>query len=172
MKIIHNKKLGIISIITITFICCYLLNPYQIQSYIFGKDRITIHLKVILNGEEISLDTLSANCTFENRNCTVNSKTGTYTTKGGKHGQYSFNIIIPLERLSYKSDVILNLNYINANSWYVSESNCIVYLHTNENGNISADKAIISVKHNEKTSQNYIQNIEFVNSCLEINWGI
>lgn len=46
----------------------------------------------------------------------VTYNNGVFKTEGGKYGLYSFSLAIPSENLeSYSEDLILKLDYINAN---------------------------------------------------------
>lgn len=173
IKVINkNVVIVICSILVIGIIYCFIIKVPQIQGCIFLGKRINIDLTVMLDGEKISLDNLNSNCISEKQSCSVSSKNRIYKTRGGEYGQYSFSLTIPSERLGQnKSDITLNLNYLNTNSWYISESKCDIYLYTNKNTSIIAENAIIDVKYNDDTSQNYNQNIDLKNNSLNINWG-
>ncbi|GKX31871.1 hypothetical protein SH1V18_43510 [Vallitalea longa] len=174
MKLLNKKFLITISSLAIIIIICFLvINSPRIQGHLYSKERITINLTVMLDGEKISLDNLNADCFHESEKCSVVSENGTYNTKGGSYGSYTFKIIIPSDRLSqYKDNITINLDYINSNNWYISKSNCIVYFNTNENGDIVGDKATIDIKYNDNTTQNYNKNIELEDNNLEIYWGL
>lgn len=172
---IFNKKfiLTVVSLIIIIFICFLIIDSPRIQGHIYSKDRITINLTVMLDGKKISLYGLNADCFHESEKCSVVSENGTYKTRGGNYGSYAFRIIIPSDRLDqYEDNITFNLDFHNTNNWYISNSNCTVYLSTNENGDIVGDKATIDINYNDNTSKKYNENIELQDDSLEISWGL
>jgi len=141
------------------------------QRYFFKGNRITVNLKVFVDDKELSLDQLFVTCTFENKDCDVTSDSGTFHTAGGNYGLYKFTVTIPKERLDeYGDDILLNLNYLNANNWYISNSDCVIYLKTDNN--MLTGKTEVTVKYNDNTSQNYIKDVKSLDNSVNINWGI
>ena len=141
------------------------------QRYFFKGNRITVNLKVFVDDKELSLDQLVVTCNFEKKACDVTSDNKTFHTAGGKYGLYEFTVTIPKERLDeYGKDILLNLNYLNANNWYISNSDCVIYLKTDNN--MLTGKTEVTVKYNDNTSQNYIKDVKSLDNSVNINWGI
>ncbi|SEW26783.1 hypothetical protein [[Clostridium] fimetarium] len=141
------------------------------QKYFFKGNRITVDLKVFVDDKELSLDQLVATCTFEKKDCDITSDNGTFHTAGGNYGLYKFTVTIPKERLDeYGKDILLKLNYLNANNWYISNSDCVIYLKTDNN--TLTGKTEVTVKYNDNTSQNYIKDVKSLDNSIDINWGL
>jgi len=171
-----TAKRKIILIILFVFIIigigfCIMIQTPIGQRYFFKGNRITVNLKVFVDDKELSLDQLFATCTFENKDCDVTSDSGTFHTAGGNYGLYKFTVTIPKERLDeYGDDILLNLNYLNANNWYISNSDCVIYLKTDNN--TLTGKTEVTVKYNDNTSQNYINDVKSLDNSVDINWGL
>jgi len=141
------------------------------QKYFFKGNRITVNLKIFVDDKEISLDNLLATCTFEKKGCDVSSQSGTFKTAGGDYGLYKFTITIPKEQLNeYGNDILLNLNYLNSNNWYISNSDCVIHLKTDNN--IISGESEVTVQYNDNTSQDYKKDIKSINDSIDINWGL
>lgn len=171
---IKYKVILIVSIIVIftLVIIIYSIGIPRIKGHLYRGDHITINLTVNLDGSAISLNNLNATCIYDNKaENTVNSLDGTYKTKGGRYGNYSFEIIIPKDRLiGYDNDMIIKLDYLNTNNWFISKSDCTIDLYTSEN-DISG-RSFVRVKHNDGTSNEYNKDIELNNNAININWGL
>ncbi|SEW22620.1 hypothetical protein [[Clostridium] fimetarium] len=171
-----NSKHKILVIVLLLFLILgiafyFIIKMPRVQSYFFNGNRTTINVKIFIDDKELSLDNLIASCIFEKKDCEVNSKNGTFTTAGGNYGMYKFTITIPQERLNeYGKDILLNLNYLNANDWYISNSDCVIYLKTDND--ILSGKTEVNVKYNDHTSQNYKNDIKSLENVININWGI
>ena len=172
-----NAKYKIIAIILLIFLIFgiafyFIIKTPRVQSYFYKGNCITINLKIFVNDKEISLDNLIAKDSFENKDCQVTSKNGTFTMAGGKYGLYKVTLTIPKERLDeYGSDILLNLNYLNANDWYISNSDCVISLKTDSN-NVLSGKTEVNVKYNDNTSQNHKKGIESLDDLINVNWGL
>ena len=141
------------------------------QRYFFKGNRITVNLKVFVDDKELSLDQLFVTCTFENKDCDVTSDSGTFHTASGNYGLYKFTVTIPKERLDeYGDDILLNLNYLNANNWYISNSDCVISIKTDNN--TLSGKAGVTVKYNNNAPKSYINDIKSIDNSIDINCGI
>lgn len=61
---------------------------------------------------------------------------------------------------------------MNANSWYISNSNCVVYLNTDIGHNALSGSAEVNVQYNGDASQEYKNDIKSIDQVIEINWGL
>ena len=168
------KAILIVSIIVFLAlaITIYCLGIPRIKGHLYGGDHITIDLSVNLDGSAISLNNLKATCIYDNKvDNSVSSTDGTYKTKGGKYGSYSFEVIIPKDRLNgFDNDMLIKLDYLNANKWYISESNCVIDLYRSENDvNVSS---YVIVRYNDGTSNEYNKDTVLNNDSININWGL
>lgn len=150
----------------------FTINHPRIKGHFYTGNRITINLKVISNGNEVLLNDLAVTGVYNDKNIDVISENGVYKTSGGNHGEYKIQLIIPKERINgCENDITLQLNYINANNWYISNSDCIVELDFDENGLISAEYSVY-VSYNDNSSSEYKKNIKSKNNIISINWGL
>ena len=141
------------------------------QRYLFKGDRITVNLKVFVDDKEVSLNDLIATCKYEKNNCDVTSQNGTYKSAGGDYGLYKFSVTIPKERFNeYGNDILLNFNFLNANNWYISNSDCVISIKTDNN--ILSGKAGVTVKYNNNAPKSYINDIKSIDNSIDINCGI
>ncbi len=167
-----NKIMIIILVIMLIGVAYFIIKNPRVQSYFYSGDRITLKLKVNLNGKEVSLENIDASCFYNNEKCEVASENGVYKTPGGKHGLYQFQLYLSQERLNgFNKDISFNFNYINANEWYISNSECEVELFSNEEGGLSGH-AIAKVEYNDKSSENYRTEIELNENIINVNWGL
>ena len=168
------KVILIVSIIVliILVVIIYSIGIPRIKGHLYGGDHITINLTVKLDGAPISLEGLNATCIYDNKtDNTVNSLDGTYKTQGGKYGSYSFEVTIPKDRLNdFDNDMIIKLNFLNANNWYISQSNCAIDLYASKN--IISGSSNVIVKYSDGTSNEYNQEVELNNNAININWGL
>lgn len=176
MKLKFAKKTILVTLfgllLILSGVICFIINNPRIRGHFYTGDRITINLKVISNGHEIALNDLVVTGVYNDKNLDVTSENGVYKTSGGNHGEYNFQLIIPKERINeYENDITLQLNYINANNWYISNSDCIVELDLNENGLISAEYSVY-VLYNDNSSSEYKRNVEPNNNIINIYWGL
>lgn len=149
---------------------------YKFRPVINGKfysgNRITVSLSIFLDDRELSLDNRNASCTYENETCSLKMENGTLQTKGGHYGEYCFKIIIPAGQLGeHANNLILNLNYLNANDWYISKSDCIIRLYTKEDNTISGN-AVINTKYNDNSSKVNKYDINESVGEISLNWGL
>lgn len=169
-----SMRIGfLIFFVLLLIIVIFIIKIPRLVGNLFNGNHITINLVVSLDEKEISLDNLKANCIYERKdNCIVKSDNGSYKTIGGEYGLYEFEIVIPSERLEgYTKDIILNLNYLNTNNWYISDSDCKVVLTTDENDVISSTFTV-KTKYNDKTSKEYKDNAEVIDNIIDINFGL
>lgn len=172
MKTKH-KLILIISIILIIAgsLIYYKFGPV-IKGKIYNGNRITLDLRIFLDDKELNPEHVSAVCTFENEIYNLESENGKFQTKGGNYGEYRFKIVIPVKQnIELKNDLILNLNFLNANDWYISESDCSIHLYTNQNNTFSGN-AVIETKYNDKSSKTNKYDINEAAGEINLNWGL
>ncbi len=170
---IKQKGIMIIPIISIFVIIIIIINNLPIiQDKLYTGDRIKINLAVNYNGQKISLDNINATCIYqEKNNYIVKSNNGNYSTKGGDYGKYVFRLIIPKKCIDgYENDITIDLNYINTNNWYISNSDCTVNLIYNNN--ILSGDFTVNTKYNHGTFEEHQSKIELIDNVININWGM
>lgn len=171
MKTKH-KILMIISFIFIIGISLiYFKFGPMIKGKLYNGNRITLNVSIYVNDKELELQNVSAECSFENEVCNIKSENGKFQTKGGKYGEYCFKITIPsIERNTLTDDLILNLNFLNSNDWYISKSDCCIYLYT-DNNSLSGN-ATINTKYNDNTVKTNVFDIDETTGDISLHWGL
>ena len=151
----------------------FIINYPRIKGHFYTGERINVNLKVISNGHEVPLNDLVATGTYDyNNDFDVVSENGVYKALGGEHGHYQFEIVIPKERLSeYDHDLIVQLNYINTNNWYISKKRCVINLDFDENGFTSGNSSVY-ISYNDRTSSEYKDKIKFNDNIISVDWGL
>jgi len=143
----------------------------KIYGEIYSGNRITLNLTIFFEGKPISLDKAEVYCDFDNSSCELYSENGIYKTRGGKYGKYHFKVILPKGSLDgIENDIVLNLNYINTNSWYISKNNCIFNLY--ESNDTIVGDANVNVKYNDNNTENHNFNLINKDNVFNINWGL
>lgn len=169
-------KRKIIMLLSIVFILILIIiitiNFPIIQGKLYTGDHIKISLTINYNNQKLNLNNLNVTCTYqEKEDCKVTSNNGNYSIKGGEYGKYVFTIMIPKEHLvNYTDDLIIHLNYINTNNWYILNSDCTINL--NHDNNILSGDFIVHTKYNDGTVQNDQKEIELTDGIINIDWGI
>lgn len=172
-----NKLLLVIAVIVILIgrICMAAVLQPRIWGHIYMGDHISADVSVLLDGKEISPESINTECFFEGQACSISEKDGTYKTRGGEYGRYQFRFSIP-EQTSVKTSgcqIIpdLALNFINSDSWHISVSKVIVSLHTESNGKITGYAEVTTV-YNDGTVKHIVSDLEESKGMLVINWGL
>lgn len=172
MSLIRRKTSGRNKYKRILFAVLFLF--FILGAAILYCKKITLHLSVYFNGQEVSLKNLDAACIYEeDKACEVISDNGVYKTNGGAYGRYAFEVVIPGERLTgYDKDIILHLNYINTNWRYISKSDCIVDI-TSKN----EDRVLVNYKISWRYfgDRNLLQDedeTELDKDTIDIQWGV
>lgn len=167
----RNIKFVILGLVLLGFLT-YIFISFgpMIWGKIYSGDRITVNLTLFFEGKQIPLEGVEVQCDFENSQCEFNAKNGTYKTEGGKYGKYHFKVLIPKVSVEgIENDITLDLNYINTNSWYISDSRCVINLY--ENGNAIMGDANVNVKYNNNTTTNHLFDLVSKDNVISITWG-
>ncbi len=143
-----------------------------IQGKLYSGDHIKMRINLLYNGEKIAVDANNVTCIYEDGNeCVVNFDNGVYSVKGGKYGQYRFFISVPGEVLpEYGHELNICLGYINANNWYISESDCTIDL-SKQDGVLCGD-VMINTACNDGRTTCYDANVGVHEYLLEVEWGL
>lgn len=143
-----------------------------IQGKLFADYNVNLDLIVYCNGKEIDLRDLEIKCTNpKDKTVEVVCKDGIYRVGEGQYGKYIFVITIPKSELEgFSEDLTLELHYINTNSWYISDSTCVISI-TNED-EVANCQCEINTKYNDGTSQNYIEEDVIEDGKVKFSWGM
>ena len=168
-----KKKLILILIGLLTVISCIvvIIKFPAIQGKLSSNDHIKLKIRLLFDGKIVEVENKYITCVYETGEvCTVNGNEEIYSVKGGRYGQYKFQISVPGESLQgYDEDVIIHLNYMNANDWYISDSDCTIAL-SKQNGGLYGT-VNINTKYNDGNSIVYDDTQVLQDNTLEINWG-
>lgn len=173
MKKINLKKMSIVIILVILVIFCVL---YSVFPIIYGKlysgNHIKIDLSIYYEGNQINIDDLEVKCVNPQNQVSQIEKDGSeYSVKGGTYGKYTFILTIPGTCIENgEEDIIIELQYLNSNDWYISDSKCMIDIR-NVNGLVSCN-CKINTKYNDGTTADYSEEKETENGNVKFSWGI
>lgn len=172
-KVNIKKKIIIISLATILSVVAitYFINSNTFEK-IYGKlytgDHIELDLSIYYEGELITSDNIEITCINpEGKNEQIDKEDLKYSIKGGEYGKYIFTVTIEDK---VQGDVVLELQFLNANDWYISNSNCIIEIQ-NDNGILNCNYKI-STEYNDDTSSELSGEKQIEAGKVEISWGI
>ncbi len=170
-----KKNIIIISVtlllILVVAVVCIVFYPV-IEGKFYNGNRITLNASITLDGKSIDLEKCSVECiTPQSREAIITYENGKYGVTGGEYGKYVFNITVPKEFVEgADEDINVTLNYINASSWYISNSDCDIDIIKDDNGY----KASLNVttKYNDGNSCQYEDTKKIEEDTVEFTWGI
>lgn len=134
------KKMSIFIIFVILLMSIFIYNIFPI---IYGKlysgNHIGIDISIYYDEIQISLDDVEIKCVNpDNKVEQVEKKDATYSVKGGKYGRYIFTITIPGTHIKEgEENIIVELQYLNSNDWYISDTDCIINIKSEASGQFS-----------------------------------
>ena len=168
----YKKKL-ILAIAFVAILGLLLLKGYPIvQGKLSFGNRINMAISIFYNGKQISMNEVEVSCKNPNdQPCDIEIQGSKYSVKGGAYGAYTYTITIPAKYMDNRNeDVAIELAYINANSWYISDSNCVITIE--EQDGVSSCKCEVETKYNDGTSTDYLKGDEIENGVVQFTWGI
>ncbi len=166
---VKKKWIIIFSILAFITISIILVLPV-LQGKLYSGDYINMNIKVMYNGKII--DKYSVSCTNPNNEIVnVDKKDSSYSVDGGEYGKYSFRICVEKEDVEGLNDnITINLDYINANNWYISNSDCVINISTQDEAyNCQCE---VLTKYNDGTTDKYEDIKGVVDGVVTFTWGI
>ncbi len=167
-----KKILVLISLLVIISVVVLIVKLPIVQGKLNLSDAIKLKIKLSYNDSDIEVDAGNFMCTYEDgKACNVNYNEGVFSVKGGEYGCYRFYVTVPKGRLNgYDNDLVICLNFMNLNDWYISDSDCRIAL-TEGNNNLYG-KVKINTAYNDGTATVYDEELEVTNNVLEVHWGM
>lgn len=175
--VVQRKKLFIILVVIVILgalagrICLYAVLQPRILGHIYTGNHISAEISIFLDGKELDLDSLEADCNFEGKACNVSVKDGTYKIKGGEYGMYRFRFSISEQVAGCQRIPDLELDFINSNSWYISASKVIVDLSTESDGKITGTADVTTIYNDGRVSHMFSE-LKESNEALALSWGL
>ena len=142
---------------------------HRIYGKLYKGNHIELDLSIYYDGELIPSDNIQVTCINpEGKNELLNNDDLKYSIKGGEYSKYIFAVTI--QDTNYKEPVILELEFLNANDWYISNSNCIIEIQ-NQDGQLNCNYKI-STEYNDKKIEDVYDNKQMEDRKIKISWGI
>ena len=185
MRKFFTKKRNIIALTIIILVVVCTLVVYNIYPIISGRlysgNHINLDLSISYEGKQLETRDFKVECINPEGNIEFISKDGNkYAVKGGKYGEYRFLVIISTDILNEENiddnieyiedNIVIELQFINANDWYISDSNCIIEIQ-NVDGALNCN-CTIDTEYNDGTSLDYSNEKPIENGKVEFLWGI
>lgn len=188
MRKIFAKKRNILIVAIIAVLLGIVV--YKIYPMIYGKlysgNHINLDLSIYYKGKQLKADDYKIECINPKGKNDSISKDGTqYAVKGGEYGCYSFVITIfshvvdaadvEIETSdetyieNIKEEVIIELQFLNSNDWYISNSNCKIEIQNIEG--LLNSNCVIDTEYNDGTTSEYSKHKQFDNGKVEFTWG-
>lgn len=190
MRKIFTKRRNILIIMTIIIVAILGIVLYKTYPMIYGKlysgNHIKLDLSIYYKGKQLETDDYKIECINpKGKNESISTEGTKYAVKGGVYGRYSFIITINSNVMDeifteieetdetyiehVKEEVIIELQFLNSNDWYVSNSNCKIEIQ-NIDGLLNS-KCVIDTEYNDGTSSEYSKQKQFDNGKVEFSWG-
>lgn len=173
MRKINLKKMSIAIILVILVVFCIFYSVFpRIYGKLYSGNHIKMDLSIYYEGNQISIDDLEVKCVNPQNLVSQIKKDGSkYSVKGGKYGRYIFTVTIPRIYIENgEEDIIIELQYLNSNDWYISDSECVIDIR-NVDGLVSCN-CKINTKYNDGTSADYSEEKQIENGNVKFSWGI
>ena len=177
MRKFFTKKRNIISLIIVILVVICTLAVYNTYPIIYGKlysgNHIKLDLSICYEGKELESAYFKIECINPEGDIETISKDGNkYAVKGGEYGEYRFVVTIESDILSEENmdNMVIELQFINANDWYISDSNCVIEIQ-NVDGALNCN-CTIDTEYNDGTSLDYSNEKPIENGKVEFLWGI
>ena len=176
MRKFFSKKRNVIATVIFVAICAMVI--YNLFPIIYGKlysgNHIKLDLSVSYEGKQLEATDFDVECINPQGNIEKVSKDGSkYAVKGGKYGEYKFILTIDgkiFDEDNTEDNIVIELQFINANDWYISDNNCLIEIH-NIDGELKCD-CKVDTEYNKGTTSNYHIEKTIKNRKVEFSWGI
>ncbi len=144
----------------------------MIEGRFYNGNRITLNASLTLDGKSIDMEKCIIKCTTpQDKEVAVTSDNGKYGVEGGEYGEYTFTITVPNELVEgADKDINIALNYINANNWYISNSDCEINISKHDNGYKASLNT--TTKYNDGNTCQYEDTKEIKDYVVEFTWGV
>lgn len=190
MRKFFTKKRNIITITISLFVVICTLVVYNTYPIIYGKlysgNHIKLDLSIIYEGKQLELEKFKIECINPEGDIeSINRDGNRYAVKGGEYGEYKFAVTISADILDEENiddntddnidyrredNIVIELQFINANDWYISDNNCIIEIQ-NIDGILNCN-CKINTEYNDGTSSDYSNEKQIENGKVEFSWGI
>ena len=173
-----TKRRNILIIVAIILVVLLGGVVYKTYPMIYGKlysgNHIKLDLTISYKGKQLDIDDYKIECINpEGKNESISKQGTQYAVKGGEYGRYSFVITINSnvmdETVTQIEEVIIELKFLNANDWYITNSNCVIEIE-NKEGLIKCDSKINTEYNNGKLTD-YSEEKQIENGKVEFAWG-
>lgn len=160
--------LAIIALVAVAIFMTQSNILHRIYGKLYKGNHIELNLSVYYEGEQITSDNIKITCINpEGKNESINSKDLKYSIKGGEYGKYIF--IVTIED-RFQEDMVLELEFLNANDWYISDSNCIIEIQ-NQDDELNCSYRI-TTEYNDETTDDLSGEKQMEDGKIKITWGI
>ena len=178
MRKFFTKKRNIILLIIAILVVICTLAVYNTYPIIYGKlysgNHIKLDLSICYEGKELESEEFKVECINPEGDIESISIDGNkYAVKGGEYGEYRFVVTIESDILSEENtdnNIVIELQFINANDWYISDNNCVIEIQ-NIDGVLNCG-CKINTEYNDGTSSDYSKEKQIENGKVEFLWGI
>lgn len=184
------KRRNILIIVAIVLVVLLGIVLYKTYPVIYGKfysgNHITLDLSIYYKGKQLKADDYKIECiNSEGKNEAISKEGTEYAVKGGEYGCYNFvitifpyvmdpaDVEIEISNGTYTEHIIqepsIELQFVNSNDWYISNSNCKIEIQNIEG--LLNSKCVIDTEYNDGTSSEYSKQKQFNNGKVEFTWG-
>ena len=169
-----KKKVVLLSIIfLLAFVGGLTIKLFPIiQGRLYLGNRISLDISVYFNGELIDIKELEVRCK-DPRNVYLDIETvdSRCCVRGGEYGAYTYIVVVPAKFIGDTDEnITIELVYINANSWYISDSRCVIKIE--EQDGIRECSCEIKTKVNDGSSTDYLKESSIERGIVQFTWGI
>ena len=143
-----------------------------IQGRLYLGNRINMDISVYFNGELIDIKELEVRCKDpRNVYSDIEMVDSRYCVRGGTYGAYTYTVVVPAKYIGDTDEnITVELVYINANSWYISYSKCVIKIE--EQDGIRECSCEIKTKVNDGTSTDYLKESPIESGIVQFTWGL
>ena len=177
MRNFFTKKRNIVMATVMLVVICAVV-AYNIYPIIYGKlysgNHITLDLSINYGEKRLGIDDFKVECVNPKGEIeTISIESDKYAVKGGEYGEYKFVLTIDgkiLDEDNTEDNIVIELQFINANDWYISDSNCLIEIY-NIDDTLKCD-CKINTEYNKGTSSNHYIGKIIENGKVVFSWGI
>ena len=178
MKEWLTKRRTIVIIGIVIGIAALVVVMHHTYPIIYGKlysgNHIKLDFAISYEGKQLSTDDFKVECINpEDDNESISKEGSKYAVEGGEHGAYKFIVTVDAAKIndeSIEDNIVIELKYINANDWYISDNNCVIEIQ-NVDGLLNCD-CKINTEYNDGGITEYSKEKPIENGKVEFSWGI
>jgi hypothetical protein len=163
-------------VIAFTLFLLYYFYPYDDPNRQAGHhypgDHITLGLHITVDGEQIDMGKAKITCDLEGKTQTVSHQGSVVTTRGGDYGMYTFTVTLPGGTIAGEDkDLTANIDYMNANNWYIVAIGCDISLARSGEG--YAGTAAVWTSYNDGRAESFTKDFSSHGGELfKLNFGL